>query len=420
MKIAVIGGGIAGLSSAYYLSKQHQVTLFEANNYMGGHTDTHEIRVAGEIYDIDTGFIVFNKQNYPNFSRLLDALQVESKPTEMSFSASNVLTGLEYNATDLNRLFCQRRNILSPRFYRMLWDLVRFYRQAPKLLDSDDDSLTIGEYLSQNRYSDVFIDDHLMPMACALWSGPGVAIREFPARYFISFMHNHNMLNLTDRPQWRVVSHGSKRYVDKLIGQCSAKFHTGAVVQGISRDANGVTVRVNGESKRFDKVVIATHSDQALRLLDKPSKAEIEILGAIGYQQNDMLLHSDKQVLPRKKAAWASWNVRVCPELANQCTVNYHMNTLQGIDAPLEFIVSLNSNHLVDPAKVFLGRRYAHPIYNAATLAAQKRWDELAGDQHTFYCGAYWGWGFHEDGVNSALRVIETLQQQTQDVSNVA
>ncbi|MEX0615203.1 MAG: dehydrogenase, partial [Methylophaga sp.] len=197
-------------------------------------------------------------------------------------------------------------------------------------------------------------------------------------------------------------------------------FHTAAVVQGINRDASGVTIRFNGEAQRFDKVVIATHSDHALRLLDKPSKAEIEILGAIGYQQNDMLLHSDKQVLPRKKTAWASWNVRVCPELANQCTVNYHMNTLQGIDAPLEFIVSLNSNHLVDPAKVFLGRRYAHPIYNAATLAAQKRWDELAGDQHTFYCGAYWGWGFHEDGVNSALRVIETLQQQTQDVSNVA
>ena len=419
MKIAVIGGGISGLSAAYYLSKQHQVTLFEASNYLGGHTDTHEIRVAGEIYDIDTGFIVFNEQNYPNFSRLLAELNVESQPTTMSFSVSNVLSGLEYNATDLNRLFCQRRNLLSPRFYRMLWDLVRFYREAPTLLDSDDDSLSIGDYLQQHNYSDVFIDDHLLPMACALWSGPSVSIREFPARYFISFMHNHNMLNLTERPQWRVVKHGSKRYVDKLVASCPAEFHTAAVVQRISRDANGVTLRVNGESQRFDKVVIATHSDQALRLLDKPSQAEIDILGAIGYQQNDMLLHSDKRVLPNKKAAWASWNVRVCPELANQCTVNYHMNTLQGLDAPLEFIVSLNNDHLVDPAKVFLSRRYAHPIYNAATIAAQKRWQQLAGDKHTYYCGAYWGWGFHEDGVNSALRVVEALQQ-TQDVSDVA
>ena len=419
MKIAVIGGGIAGLSAAYYLSKQHQVSVFEASNYLGGHTDTHEIRVAGEIYDIDTGFIVFNEQNYPNFSRLLAELNVENQPTTMSFSVSNVLSGLEYNATDLNRLFCQRRNLLSPRFYRMLWDLTRFYREAPTLLDSDDDSLSIGDYLQQHNYSDVFIDDHLLPMACALWSGPSVSIREFPARYFISFMHNHNMLNLTERPQWRVVKHGSKRYVDKLVASCPAEFHTAAVVQRISRDANGVTLRVNGESQRFDKVVIATHSDQALRLLDKPSQAEIDILGAIGYQQNDMLLHSDKRVLPNKKAAWASWNVRVCPELANQCTVNYHMNTLQGLDAPLEFIVSLNSDHLVDPAKVFLSRRYAHPIYNAATIAAQKRWSQLAGDKHTYYCGAYWGWGFHEDGVNSALRVVEALQQ-TQDVSDVA
>ena len=419
MKIAVIGGGISGLSAAYYLSNQHQVTLFEASNYLGGHTDTHEIRVAGEIYDIDTGFIVFNEQNYPNFSRLLAELNVESQPTTMSFSVSNVLSGLEYNATDLNRLFCQRRNLLSPRFYRMLWDLTRFYREAPTLLDSDDDSLSIGDYLQQHNYSDVFIDDHLLPMACALWSGPSVSIREFPARYFISFMHNHNMLNLTERPQWRVVKHGSKRYVDKLVASCPAEFHTAAVVQRISRDANGVTLRVNGESQRFDKVVIATHSDQALRLLDKPSQAEIDILGAIGYQQNDMLLHSDKRVLPNKKAAWASWNVRVCPELANQCTVNYHMNTLQGLDAPLEFIVSLNSDHLVDPAKVFLSRRYAHPVYNAATISAQKRWPQLAGDQHTYYCGAYWGWGFHEDGVNSALRVVEALQQ-TQDVSDVA
>lgn len=420
MKIAVIGGGISGLTAAYYLGKQHQVSLFEAGNYLGGHTDTHELTVAGKVYPIDTGFIVFNKQNYPNFSRLLDELEVKSQPTTMSFSVTNVLSGLEYNATDINRLFCQRRNLINPKFYRMIWDLVRFYREAPKLLKTDDDSLTLGDYLESNKYSQVFINDHLLPMACALWSGPSISIKAFPARYFVQFMHNHNMLNLTARPEWRVISHGSKRYVEKLVNKSNAEFHTSAVVQSVSRNTNGVTLRVNGETTRFDKVIIATHSDQALRLLDKPSKSEIEILGGIGYQQNEMLLHSDKQILPSNHNAWASWNVRVSPDLATQCTVSYHMNTLQDIDAPLEFIVSLNSKHLINPAKVFLSRRYSHPMYNASTLSAQKRWTEITGLQHTYYCGAYWGWGFHEDGVNSALRVIEALGETAEVVTDAA
>lgn len=410
MKIAVVGAGVSGLTAAHYLSDIHDVSVFEANNYLGGHTDTHSLQVSGQSYEVDTGFIVFNHDNYPHFNALLKQLGVPSKPTEMSFSVQNLFSGLEYNATDLNRLFCQRRNLLNPYFYRMLFDLVRFYRQAPALLETETEC-TLGEYLYQNNYSKAFINDHLIPMACALWSGPSVSIREFPARYFVQFMHNHRMLSLTDRPEWRVVEGGSKSYVDALTKQTSAHFHTSAPVSTIHRDAAGVTLTVNGEQLRFDKVVIATHSDQALRMLQKPSETEIDVLRPMRYQQNAILLHSDTSVLPTRRQAWASWNVRVCPELAYQCTVNYHMNTLQGLDAPTDFIVSLNASHMVDPSKVYLSRQYMHPVFTNETLRSQQRWSEVTGDQHTYYCGAYWGWGFHEDGVKSALRVVEHLQQ---------
>lgn len=420
MKIAVIGGGVSGLASAYYLAKKHDVTMFEANHYMGGHTDTHRIRVAGLDYNVDTGFIVFNEQNYPNFTALLTELRVSSQPTEMSFSVSNSLSGLEYNATNLNKLFCQRRNLLNPRFYKMLLDISRFYREAPNVLVMPDNGQTLADYLQQHRYSKVFIEDHLLPMACALWSGPRDTIAAFPVRYFVNFMHNHTMLNMSNRPQWRTIENGSKSYVDKLIANTDAKMHKGSKVQRVSRDASGVSVRVNGESYRFDKVVFATHSDQALHLLEKPSTPEIEILGQIAYQTNEILLHSDTSILPKKRAAWASWNARVCPELAEQCTVSYHMNTLQNLSAPLEFIVSLNSGQHVDPAKVFLSRRYEHPVYTQQTLLAQQRWSDIAGEQHSYFCGAYWGWGFHEDGVKSALRVVEAIEQDMQGLSDVA
>ncbi|AFJ01515.1 Amine oxidase [Methylophaga frappieri] len=418
MRVAVVGAGIAGLSAAYYLSPRHQVEVFEANDYLGGHTDTHDIDYADKTYRIDTGFIVFNNQNYPNFSRLLNTLDVDSQPTTMSFSVSNMETGLEYNATDLNRLFCQRRNLVNPRFYRMLADIVRFYRRAPEMLTRDDESLTLAMYLKQHHYSDIFIEDHLLPMACALWSGPGRSIRDFPARYFIEFLHNHQMLNLWKRPQWRVVSGGSNSYVSQLIDRCDAVFHNNAAVNAIHRDETGVAIMVDGEQRRFDKVVIATHADQALRMLAKPSTDEAAVLGNIRFQQNEMLLHSDPSVLPKTTAAVASWNVRVAPELAQQCTVNYHMNTLQNLDAPVDFIVSLNSDHLVNPDTVFLRRRYFHPVYNQATLAAQKKWPLLAGKQHTYFCGAYWGWGFHEDGINSALRVVDAINQTVEWADN--
>lgn len=420
MKIAIVGAGISGLTSAYYLAKHHQVTVFEAGNYLGGHTDTHSVEIAGKVINVDTGFIVFNEQNYPNFSQLLSELDVSSQPTEMSFSVSNTKSGLEYNATDLNKLFCQRRNLLNFRFYRMLWDLLRFYREAPKLLNEEDDGLTLGQYLTINNYSEIFINDHLIPMACALWSGPSMSVVDFPAQYFIRFMHNHHMLSLTNRPQWRVVSGGSKTYVDALVLQTDAEFITGSPVQRIERHLHGVTLTVHGEKCHFDKVIIAAHADQALRMLDQPSETEVAILGGIGFQDNEMHLHTDVSLLPENPQAWASWNVRVGPELKQQCTVSYHMNTLQNLSCSEDLIVSLNSGQSIDPKKVLVHRRYAHPIYNLSTLNAQRRWNEVTDLQHTFYCGAYWGWGFHEDGVSSALRVINALENAQSGVANVA
>lgn len=420
MKIAIVGAGISGLTSAYYLAKHHQVTVFEAGNYLGGHTDTHSVEIAGKVVNVDTGFIVFNEQNYPNFSQLLSELDVSSQPTNMSFSVSNIKSGLEYNATDLNKLFCQRRNLLNFRFYRMLWDLLRFYREAPRLLSEEDDGLTLGQYLTINNYSEIFINDHLIPMACALWSGPSMSVVDFPAQYFIRFMHNHHMLSLTNRPQWRVVTGGSKTYVDALVRQTDAEFITGSPVQRIERHLHGVTLTVHGEKCHFDKVIIAAHADQALRILDQPSETEVAILGGIGFQDNEMHLHTDVSLLPENPQAWASWNVRVGPELKQQCTVSYHMNTLQNLSSSEELIVSLNSGQSIDPKKVLVHRRYAHPIYNLSTLNAQRRWDEVTDLQHTFYCGAYWGWGFHEDGVSSALRVINALENSQSGVANVA
>lgn len=412
MRIAVVGAGISGLTAAWYLSshEQAEVSVFEANDYIGGHTDTHQIEVLGKNWSVDSGFIVFNRLNYPNFCHLLEELGIESELTEMSFSVHDSSSGLEYNATSLNKLFCQRKNLLNPRFYRMIADLLRFYREAPAVLDEADNRQTVGNYLKAHHYSDIFINDHLLPMACALWSGPGDRLINMPVRYLVAFMSNHKMLSLTQRPEWRVVKGGSRQYVEALLNRFSGKVYVSTPVESVRRVYNGVSLSVGGESLPFDAVVFACHSDQALQLLADPSPAETEVLGGIDYQQNLMQLHADKSVLPANPQAWASWNVHIGEESAERCTVSYHMNTLQNLNAPVEFIVSLNSAERVDPSKVFVERHYAHPVYTEQTLTAQQRWADISGKQHSYYCGAYWGWGFHEDGVSSALRVVDQLR----------
>ncbi len=422
-KIAVIGSGISGLGCAYLLQRRHEVSAFEANDYAGGHTHTHSIAVGTQSYQVDTGFIVFNPNHYPNFVRLLSELGVADQPTLMGFGVKNERSGLEYNATTVNQLFAQRSNLLSPRFWQLIRDLKRFYRTPHPLLTMPDPGPTVGEYLKSEGYSEIFAQDHLIPIASALWSSPGIGIEAFPAKYLAQFMANHHMLNTdSTRPPWRVVKGGSQSYTRALLAKLKQPVRLNSPVQQVQRDASGVTIKVNQETERFDHVVFACHSDQALKMLSEPSNAERAVLGALRFQANDVLLHTDTSIMPKRRKAWAAWNAHIAAdENSNQkCTVTYWMNLLQSINAPVEFLVSLNCNDRIDPAKILKRLRYEHPIYTHETVQAQKRRAEINGVNasapnipnslgRSFYCGAYWGFGFHEDGLRSAVEVAEML-----------
>lgn len=407
MRIAVIGSGIAGLASAWLLSQAHEVVLFEANDYLGGHTHTHDITLGGRAYAVDTGFIVHNPDHYPLLTRLFQALDVATQPTTMSFSVHNGRSGLEYNATSLDALFCQRRNLVSPRFLGMVRDLFRFYRQAPELLQGEGPGPGLGEWLQANGYGEAFRDDHLVPMASALWSSPPEQILQFPARYLVQFMANHQMLQVSGRPQWRVVRGGSARYVDALRARWQVQERLACPVQAVHRDADGVRVDSAAGSERFDQVVLACHSDQALALLADSSDGERELLGAIPYQKNDTVLHTDSRMLPSLPKARASWNCLLPRTQQGGVVLTYWMNLLQTLNAPVDFCVTLNNPEAVDPNAIIRRLLYHHPVYSAAAFAAQKRRDEISGVNRTSYCGAYWSWGFHEDGVKSALAVCQ-------------
>ena len=409
MRIAIVGSGISGLSAAWLLSRQHDVVLFEANDYLGGHTDTHRVEVDGRTLEVDTGFIVHNPGNYPLLTRLFDELGVATQPTTMGFSVQDARSGLEYNATSLDGLFCQRRNLASPRFWGMLRDLARFYRAAPALLDDDRPGPSLGEYLDANRYGAAFRDQHLVPMASALWSSPEQSVLGFPAKYLVQFMANHHMLQLTGRPEWRVVRGGSRRYVETMMARWDVQVRLSSPVRGIVRDAQGVSLRCDAGSERFDQVVLACHSDQALRLLDDASDGEREILGAIRYQANDTVLHTDARLLPRHRKAWAAWNAHLPADPALACTVSYCMNLLQGLPGDTPLIVTLNRTRDIDPARILQRRQYAHPVHTHAAVAAQARKHEIQGVQRTWFAGAYWGWGFHEDGIRSGVDVAQGL-----------
>jgi predicted NAD/FAD-binding protein len=409
MRIAVVGSGIAGLASAWLLSRRYAVTLFEASDYLGGHTHTHEIELHGRRHAVDTGFIVHNPHHYPLLNALFDELGVDSQPTTMSFSVHNEASGLEYNATSLDTLFCQRRNLISPRFLGMVRDLLRFYREAPALLLQAGPGPTLGDYLAQQRYGTAFRDEHLVPMASALWSSPSAQILQFPARYLVQFMANHQMLQVAGRPQWRVVRGGSSSYVKALRSRWRVDERLACPVRAIARRVDGVEIRSEAGSERFDHVVLACHSDQALALLADADTREREILGAITYQPNHVVLHTDAALLPTRRKAWAAWNARVPRTADEPCTVSYCMNLLQGLDAPEPLVVTLNRGDAIDPAKVLRRLRYDHPVYTHAAVAAQRRKAEIQGRRYTWFAGAYWGWGFHEDGMRSAVEVAQAL-----------
>ncbi|SEI44107.1 Predicted NAD/FAD-binding protein [Azotobacter beijerinckii] len=414
MNIAIVGSGIAGLTTAYLLARRHRITLFEAGDWIGGHTHTVDVRLDGRDYAIDTGFIVFNDWTYPRFIQLLERLGVASQPTEMSFSVHDPASGSEYNGNSLNSLFARRRNLLSPRFLGMLRDILRFNREALRDLAEQRIAadITLGDYLARGRYGQRFVDHYIVPMGAAIWSMSLADMRRFPLQFFVYFFRNHGLLSVDDRPQWRVIRGGSRRYVTPLTATFRERIRLNCPVQRVERDAEGVTLHSPAGRERFDKLVFACHSDQALALLAAPSPAEREILGALPYAGNDVVLHTDTRLLPRRPLAWACWNYRLGGPAEQPAAVTYNMNLLQGIDSDTTFCVSLNQTAAIDPAKILGRYRYAHPQYSLAGIAAQARWRELHGAQHTYYCGAYWANGFHEDGVVSALRVAGAFGEQ--------
>jgi predicted NAD/FAD-binding protein len=406
MKLAVIGGGISGLAAAHLLCAEHEITLFEANDYLGGHTHTIDVTRADGAWAVDTGFIVFNERTYPNFIRLLDRLGVPSQPSVMSFSVTNERTGLQYCATNLDTLFAQRRNLFKPGFWRMLLEIFRFSRESRALYAGDDLALTLGGYLQARGYSRGFIEQFLVPMGSAIWSADPGRFLDFPATAFVTFFTNHGILNVIDQPRWRVVSGGSRQYVEPLARPFRDRVRLSSPVTRVERHPDRVEVTVRGgAAQSFDQVILTCHSDQALAMLANPSPLERELLGAIPYQPNQVILHTDAAQLPTLPKARASWNSRIPLQQRTAPALTYWMNRLQSLQAPVEFCVTLNPGDDIPADKVLFKTTYEHPVYSAAAFAAQRRREELNGVNRTWYCGAYWGYGFHEDGLNSALAV---------------
>jgi len=391
MKIAVIGTGIAGNVAAWHLSRQHEITVFEAGDHVGGHTHTHDIVHNARHYAIDTGFIVFNDWTYPNFIALLDELGVESQPTDMSFSSACKTSGIEYNGCSLNGLFAQRRNLFRPRFHGMIRDILRFNRESRELLDSNDESLCLGDYLRERNYGRLFIDNYIIPMGAAIWSTDPQQMLAFPACYFVRFFANHGLLNIMERPQWRVIKGGSREYVKRLTAPWRDRIRLNEAVVSVRRLPTHVELRTSaGVTEHFDGLFIASHSDQALAMLSDPTHAETEILGAIPYQCNDVVLHTDTSLLPNNKRAWAAWNYMRRDTGNAGVSVTYNMNILQNLQAPETFCVTLNDTQNIDPEKVIRHMQYQHPTFTTAGVAAQQRQQEINGKQRTWYCGAYW------------------------------
>jgi uncharacterized protein len=409
VRIAVVGAGIAGLTCAHVLDARHEVTLFEAEDRLGGHTNTVRVDLADETHHVDTGFIVHNDRNYPGFQRLLESLGVATQPSDMSFSVSDG-GSFEYNGASPNGLFACRSHLVRPQFHRMVRDLLRFNREARSLVGLNGSGPSLGAFLEAGGYSPAFVERLIVPQASAVWSSDPAQMWEFPASFLAEFFENHGMLGLRDRPRWRTIPGGARTYVDALAARFAGRIRRATPIRSIARRPDAVElVPEGGEPERFDAVVVAAHSDQALAMLADPTAAESEVLGAIPYQPNEAVLHTDASLLPQRRRAWASWNFHLEPEPTGRTTVTYHMNRLQALDASEELCVTLNRTEAIDPDRVLATIRYAHPVFTRDGIAAQARWSEISGHDRTHFCGAYWGWGFHEDGVASALRVCEAL-----------
>jgi predicted NAD/FAD-binding protein len=416
VRIAVVGAGVAGLYAAWRLARTHEVTVFEAADYAGGHTATVDVERDGRCYAVDTGFIVFNDWTYPNFIAMLEELGVAWQPSNMSFSLRCERTGLEYNGTSVNSLFAQRLNALRPSFLRMIGDILRFNARSKALLGpqggSLDASLTLGEYLTSGGYSRQFLEHYIVPMGRAIWSAEAGAMLGFPARFFVEFFDRHGFLSVDDRPVWQALRGGSREYVRALLAATRLDLRLSTPVQSVRRLASEVRVRtVRGEVEAFDHVFLACHSDQALRMLDAPSPAEAEVLRAFPYAANEVILHTDQSLLPRRPLARAAWNYHLLADPQEPVAVTYDMNVLQSLDAPVRFLLTLNHRRAIDERRILRTFSYDHPVYSPQAVAAQARHREVNGAQRSYFCGAYWRCGFHEDGVASAQAALAHFEE---------
>jgi predicted NAD/FAD-binding protein len=407
-KIAIIGSGISGLTAAYLLSKKHEVTVFERNNYIGGHTATVDIEKSGELHAIDTGFIVFNDKTYPHFLALLNEIGIGKVPTEMSFSVHNCETGLEYNGHNLNTLFAQRRNLFRPKFWRLVKNILRFNKLCKKIYQEDIyyDGLTLGQFLEEHQFSDFFAEHYILPMGAAIWSSSLAQMEDFEFKFFVKFFNNHGLLNIADRPQWYVIPGGSRSYLSPLCESFKDRIYTNIHIDSITRNDNNVQLHFNDSTNKiYDDVIIACHSDQALALLGDASEDEKAVLSAMPYSENSVILHTDKRLLPVREKAWASWNYQFSNDRTKAASVTYNMNILQGIESDTTFCVTLNQKQDIDPNSILREFTYHHPIFSSSSIQAQQLRHKICGVKNTHFAGAYWHNGFHEDGVKSAVEV---------------
>ena len=407
MRIAIIGTGVSGLLVARLMASRHDVRVFEANGYLGGHARMEQVEIAGRHCAVDTGFMVFNESTYPNFCQLLRLLKVPAQNTDMSFSVRCARSGLEYQGSSLNGLFAQRSNLLNPRFYGMLRDIVRFNRQAEEIL-AQPSTISLGAYLKEQKYSTAFIEHYLLPMSAAIWSCPPHQVLQFPLFFLVRFLSNHGLLQLRNRPQWKTIIGGSQEYIRPLMQPLQNHIHLNCPIVSVRRNSENVLIQSSdGREESFDYVIMALHADQALAVLRDSDALESEILTSFPYHENEAVLHTDHTVLPKRRRSWASWNYHLGTDVNRPVSVTYDLGRLQRLDLAKPILLTLNPTESIRPDCILKQIKFQHPAYDTTSIAAQQRRLECQGTRRTFFCGAYWGNGFHEDGVNSALSIAE-------------
>lgn len=411
MRIAVVGGGISGLAAAWLVSKDpdHQVVLFEREDRLGGHAQTHKVTMDGTSFHVDTGFVTYSNENYPLFKRLLDELGIASQPAPMTVAVQDGRSGIDYNTSNIGSLLARPRNFLDQKFLKMLTEIKRFNKEAPHLLESEGAGPSFGDYLREQKYSPMFIEDHIVPLVSAIWMASPTQVLELPGKYLIRYMRSHKLLQATRQPEWRTVVGGSTRYIEEMRKDWKVEERLNTPVLRINRDEDSVRVTSKHGEERFDQVVLACHSDQALKLLADPSEMETKILGAMAYQPSDAVLHTDARLLPRNKRAWASWNIHVPARPVAACTVSFCLSILQKLDTPEPIILTLNRSNEIDQSKIIASMQLQHPVFNRASIDAQNQRVKINGQRRTWFSGAYWRYGSHEDGLRTAVSVAKAL-----------